>query len=95
MSKRPTGLHCPSCGHTTLQGLTRTEEAIVAKLTASAVALSADEVLRGLYVDAGSLRVLVSRLRKKMEPHGWTISRGKKGIGAKATYRLEAMTETA
>lgn len=95
MAKRPTGLHCPSCGRSILQRLTKTEEAIVAKLTASVVALSADEVLQGLYVDAGSLRVVISRLRKKLEPHGWTISRSKKGIGAKATYRLEAMTEKA
>lgn len=94
MAKRPS-LHCPSCGRSILHRLTKTEEAIVAKLTTANVALSADEVLRGLHVDAVSLRVLISRLRKKMEPHGWTISRSKKGIGAKATYRLEAMTEKA
>lgn len=89
------GLKCPVCGHTTLQGLTRTEEAIVAKLAAADEGLSARELLRGLPVDAASLPVLISHLREKLERIGWTIPRSKGGHGAKAVFRLEEIKETA
>lgn len=95
MAKKPTGLHCPSCGHTTLQGLTRTEEAIVAKLASADEGLSAEEVQRGLPTDAGSLSVQISNLRKKLERIGWTIPRSKGGNGVKAVFRIEAIKETA
>lgn len=51
--------------------------------------LSAEQLLKGVYIDRGSLAPLLSRIRPKIAPFGWTIPSNLGGIGRVGIYRLQ------
>lgn len=81
-------LHCPTCGRITIPGLSPTQETIILRLSASHLPMTANDLWRGLTTDVSSAAVQLSYLRKRIKPHGLTITINKGGRGNQAAYSL-------
>ena len=88
---------CPCCLQSVADGsswwvgipFTRSEAQMIANLEAARPnALSADQILAGVYADKNSLVVMLCRLRKKIARHGWTIA-NKSKRGTVGSYWLQ------
>ena len=82
---------CECCHRVTISGLTRTEEAIVSRLSAANRPMTAAELWKGLSTDVRSAPVLISKLREKLQPHGVTIPAGGNGRGHHALYSIATL----
>lgn len=88
-------IHCSKCGRITIPGLSQTQETIISRLSASRLPMTAADLWRGLSTDVGSAAVQLSYLRKRIKPHGITITINKGGRGHQAAYALSTIEGSA
>jgi hypothetical protein len=79
---------CKSCGRVAIPGLSKTQEAIVAKLANARRPLLAVDLWAGLHTDVRSAHVQISNLRHRLEPHGFTIPISGNRRGHRALYSI-------
>ncbi|TPM37037.1 hypothetical protein [Mesorhizobium sp. B2-3-2] len=62
---------------------------MVTKMSKAGKPISDDELVRGINTSIDSLRTRIASLRRKLRPHGVTVTMNQGGAKKRARYELE------